>query len=222
MNCGIPQRLSHLGKYDLQLLVAIPQQLRSKEERKALESLFTSHAVVNTHLLENLVSRPASNWHLELLDVDGPCKSSFLHPLCVPTFMGHDKGIARLLAGLVEKLVPPPVNAVLGDGVVIGKNTDAKVSVFQPSARLQTTIGLSVKLDPVTNATDEISDVDKVKLAFVVCPVQGGVVQLESAVWWQPEGLDGGDVCSNHICRGKLVGKITLPLVSKPPKQSGV
>jgi hypothetical protein len=88
---------------------------------------------------------------------------------CVPqpvgqfVFVGQVKAPARSLSGGLEELVPGLVGVVLWEGVVVCKDADAEVGVFDPTAWLEASVGLLVQLRPVGDAADQLSDVDIVK-----------------------------------------------------------
>lgn len=68
---------------------------------------------------------------------------------------------------------------------------------------------LLVEDGPVVDAAVEIADVDIVEVVFGPCPLELGVVDVELAVRRYPRGLDGGDVGSDGVGAGKLVGEVS-------------
>ncbi len=93
--------------------------------------------------------------------------------------------------------------------VVVGDRLDGVFDNFDIPARLQAVQAVAEELVPVGDTAEELADVNKVELVFLVCPGEGDVVDFEGAVWGGEGGLDRGEVDAGDAGAGELVGGVS-------------
>jgi hypothetical protein len=61
-------------------------------------------------------------------------------------------------------------------------------------------VDLTVEVCPVLDCAKQAAHVDVVEAVRLVSPLKLSIVELEFEIWRDETGLDGGNVCADHLC----------------------
>ncbi len=182
------------------------------EQTQLLEFLFPCPATDGT-LISRLATYivpyvPDTTTRLDILDRHS-CEACLLHPLLLRIVFHYGEGASEFLAALVENFRPLVHRRPLDHGAIIAGHDDTCLEVFEVATGLTAFIRLLVERGPVGDGAKQVSHVYEIEAVRLEGPFQSGIVYLEAQVRREPRGLDGRDVCPDHLGARVLVREVS-------------
>jgi len=116
------------------------------------------------------------------------------------------EGSAHFLAALSEQVIPLDIDVIQAN--LVGLSSNIKLELLDQAAGFGISKALRIEHWPVADAAVQVPDVHEVEVVDGPGPRHLRVVDLESAVGGHPRGLDGGDVRTDYLRQGELVGDV--------------
>jgi hypothetical protein len=121
----------------------------------------------------------------------------------------NEEGVSENLSSFFKQLLVYLEVWLFVDGAVIATKLDISFSGLNPPSRDAAAVGLGEQGRPVFDGTEDVTDMNKVKLIRSPCPLKGCVVYLEANVWRNPFWLTRGEVSANNLDIRMTVSEFT-------------